>query len=235
MQTRALPWITFSCAAIAWLLHRVPAAATALEFQQTAVSRGELWRIATSHFVHFNDSHLRWDLIGLVILGAWAETISRRRWVVALGVAAVVIPVLVGWFEPQLTSYRGLSGLACVPFGLIVVALIRSARRHGDTVLRVTAWIATLGFLGKTAYEMMVGQTLFAEAGMDFVPVPLAHLTGFLIGIATALPRADAVTPSAQSPCRRGAGCNGRGRRRGRPPAWRFRWRPARAGACPGR
>lgn len=235
MQTRALPWITLSCAAIAWLLYRVPAAATALEFQQTAVSHGELWRIATSHFVHFNDSHLRWDLVGLLTLGAWAETISRRRWMVALGVATVVIPVLVGWLEPQLTSYRGLSGLACVPFGLIVVALIRSARRHDDTVLRVTAWIAALGFLGKTAYEMMVGRTLFAEAGTDFVPVPLAHLTGFLIGIVTALPGADAVIPSARSPDRRDAGCNGRGRRRGRLPAWRFRWPPRRAGESPGR
>lgn len=233
MKARSVPWITLACATLAWLLHHVPAAA--LEFDRLAVARGEWWRTVTSHFVHFNDSHLRWDLLGLLLLGTWAETLSRHRWSVALGVAAVTIPLLVGGFEPHLTCYRGLSGLACVPLGLIVVALVRSARRHGDAMLRMTAWLAALGFLGKTAFELSSGQAMFADAGTDFVPVPLAHLAGFLIGVVTALPAMKEPIPSVQSPGRPGAGCSRRGRPRGRLPAWRFRWPRGHGSGSPGR
>ena len=235
MKARPLPWITLTCAATAWLLHRLPSAATAMEFDRSAAAAGELWRVVTSHFVHFNDSHLHWDLIGLLALGSWAEMISRKRWAAALGLAAVAIPGLVAWREPHLATYRGLSGLACVPFGLIVVSLVRTARRHGDAVLRSVAWAAALGFLAKTAYEVTVGQTLFARAGGDFVPVPLAHLAGFLIGVATAWAAPAAVTPPARSPDRRDGDSSTRGRPRETPPASRSRWPRARAGACPGR
>lgn len=231
----ALPWLTLACAGAAWLIHRAPTLAPFLEFDRTAVARGEVWRIATAHFVHFNASHLHWDLAGLLLLGGWAETASRRRWALALGAATIVIPPLVAWLEPNLATYRGLSGLACVPLGLLVVALHRTARRHGDALLRATAWAAALGFLAKTGYEVVAGRTLFVDAGVDFVPVPLAHLAGFVIGVAAAWPAADAVTPPARSPGRRDAGCNTPGRPRETPPVSRSRWRRAHAGACPGR
>lgn len=235
MKTRSLPWITLSCAVAAWLFHRVPAMASALEFNRTAVAQGEPWRIATAHFVHFNDSHLHWDLVGLLVLGCWAETLSRRRWALALGIATIAIPLLVAWLEPHLATYRGLSGLACVPFGLLVISLVRTARRHGDGMLQAAAWAASLGFLAKTIYELTAGRTLFVDAGATFVPVPLAHLAGFVIGVATAMPATDTVTRPARSPGRQDGGCNTPGLPRETPPASRSHWPRAHAGASPGR
>lgn len=214
MKTRTLPWITLTCAATALLIHRLPGIASTCEFDRTALANGEFWRVVSSHFVHFNDSHLRWDLIGLLVLGTWAEMLARARWALSLALAALAIPAAVWWAQPHLDTYRGLSGLACVPFGLIVVHLLRSARRERDRALGAVASIAALGFLGKTAYEALFDATLFAQANGAFVPVPLAHLIGFLCGAGVPL-----LTPSARPRGRQGEDCSRLGRQRDRLPA----------------
>lgn len=219
MKARSLPWITLTCAATALLLHRLPGIASTCEFDRTALADGELWRVVTSHFVHFNDSHLIWDLLGLLILGCWAETLSRARWALSLALAVLAIPTAVWWVQPHLVTYRGLSGLACVPFGLIVVHLIRTSYRYRDSALSVTTVLAATGFLGKTAYEAVANATLFAQTGGEFVPVPLAHLIGFAIGVAVGWRTFGWLTPSARPRGRRGGGCSRFGRQRDRLPA----------------
>lgn len=224
------PWFTVFCAATAWGLHQVPATAPALEFDRAAMARGELWRALTAHFVHFNANHLYWDLLGLLLLGCWAELISRRAWLVAFLVSSAAISISVWALQPHLLTYRGLSGVACVPLGLIIVHLLRTARRERDPAGAGVAMAGSLLFLGKTLYETVSGRAIFVEAGDTFAAVPLAHLAGFLTGATV-----GAVTPSARSPDRPDAGCNTRGHLRETPPGWRFRWPRGRENACPGR
>ena len=178
-----VPWVTLSLAAVATLLFLVPGAAPALQFEHTAVAHGELWRGLTGHLVHFNADHLMWDVFALLLLGAWAEFVSRRGMVVTTVLAAVAISVMVFFLQPQLTTYRGLSGLDSAMIGLTIAELLRSARRERDPWTAAVAGISALLFLGKSLYECTSGGTLFAQASGDFVAVPAAHLVGFLCGL----------------------------------------------------
>jgi rhomboid family GlyGly-CTERM serine protease len=187
------PWLTLSLAAIAACLPLVSGAATALQFDRPTLAAGEWWRGLTAHLVHFNASHLTWDLLMLVILGAWAEQFSRRGLVLVLVVSAALISGAVWVFQPELATYRGLSGVDCALFGYVLAHALLRARQQRDRPMEVVTIAAGLLFVGKTFFEFASGQTVFAETHDAFVPVPLAHLIGFgaglLAGTAARIPR----------------------------------------------
>ncbi len=47
--------------------------------------------------------------------------------------------------------------------------------------------MASIAFFLKTMYEFFTLQTVFTRSVDTFTPVPLAHLTGFLVGVGVAL------------------------------------------------
>jgi rhomboid family GlyGly-CTERM serine protease len=152
-----------------------------LELDRAAVARGEVWRLLTGHWTHWTVDHLVWDSLGFVVLAVLCETrVSRGR--LLLGVAGSALAVSAGvWFLPEIehiARYRGLSGIDSALFVLLAVSLMRE---------RPLAGLALAAFLGKSAWEVATGSTLFVQTG-SFVPVPLAHLVGgawgLILGIA---------------------------------------------------
>ncbi|WP_145928854.1 rhombosortase [Termitidicoccus mucosus] len=180
---RRFPLVTLALAALALLAAALPPAFTdALQFDRDAIARGELWRFLTAHLTHFGVSHLRWDVFALLLLGTMAEGKSRRDWLAALAVSAPAITLLVWALQPHFTHYRGLSGLDCAAYGVIVGHLFRDglrARHHFTLALAVLAFAAALA---KCAYELATGTAFFVGATTAFAPVPLAHLAGVLTG-----------------------------------------------------
>ncbi len=164
------------CAA-ALLLHAIPATASHLEFART-LAAAQPWRILGCHLVHWNASHLFWDVLTLAVLGTWCERFARTRLVVAVTVSALSIPPAVALLVPALESYRGLSGIDAALCALLGVQLLRT-----PGAVRWCAGVALGGLLLKACYEYATGQTLFAAAGGSFVPVPLAHLVGGAAGL----------------------------------------------------
>lgn len=179
-----LAWIggaTPALCLIAVALHLIPDAGERLEFRAAEVAAGEVWRVLTCHFVHWNTSHLLWDLVAFAILGMRCERLGwRTTWQVA-GLAALAIPLAVALVQPDLRAYRGLSGLDSALFVLLALRLV--ADRGRAKMERALPSLALVGFGLKVAYEAHAGQTLFAEAGAAFVPVPLAHLVGALVAL----------------------------------------------------
>lgn len=174
--------VTLPLCVLALLLHAVPGAAEWLEFDRGAIASGQLWRLLTCHWVHWNLSHLAWDVAALAVLGWICE--RRGRWAawLTLSVAAKLIPPAVWLLQPGLTAYRGLSGLDAALFVLLAVVLLRE--RHG------AGWrgwgppvLALVTFAAKVTYELLTGATVFADGGGTFVPVPLAHAVGGLAGL----------------------------------------------------
>lgn len=182
---KRLPFVTLTLAAVAMALGLAPALADTFALDRSAFTNGEVWRLLTGHLTHFDNDHLVWDVVALLVLGGLAELDSRRAVVWTLAIAAAAIGVSVVVLQPQFDSYRGLSGLDSALFGLVIARLGLDGwrQRHGFSM--ALAGLAGGGFLAKTGWEFAVGDTLFA-VGATYAPVPLAHLVGLLAGIGVA-------------------------------------------------
>ncbi len=173
-----LPIVTLSIAASAFMAHLTPVLAGALEFNRAAIAQREGWRFITAHLTHFDLNHLVWDVAVFVLLGTLCEQSSRRRLAAGLILASVTITAAIWWWQPQFTSYRGLSGLDCALFGIFTGTLLQ--RR--DPIANLVGALGLLGVVAKCRAELSTGVTLFA-AGATYAPVPLSHLVGAAAGL----------------------------------------------------
>lgn len=142
----------------------------------------QLWRAVTGHFCHWSVDHLCWDLVVFATLGALVERCSRRVFIACVALAAVAITVGLAILCPHLDTYRGLSGLDCALLGGLVGQLLVKARaeRNGRAAL-IASLIVTV-FAVKLGIEIAGERTLFVDSASAFVPVPLAHAIGFVVG-----------------------------------------------------
>jgi rhomboid family GlyGly-CTERM serine protease len=165
-----------------------PQLSTALQWDREAIAAGEIWRVITGHFVHWDGEHLFWDAAMFAVLGCLLEIRYRRAFLACLGSAALAISAAIWIFQPELATYRGLSGLDTALFAMLAADLLLESRRGAERSLRAVALPALLliGLLAKIAYEFIAGTTIFVDAAASgFTPVPLAHLVGALAGLAT--------------------------------------------------
>lgn len=115
------------------------------------------------------------------LLSGVIERRSRIRLVVTIGAAALAVSAAVWWGQPHLTFYRGLSGIDSALFGCLAELLLCGRSRPG----LFTGAVALAGFGVKCWAEMRSGVPIFAEAG-SYETVPLAHLTGLIVGVTVA-------------------------------------------------
>lgn len=184
---KEFPLLTCLTAVVALAVATSSNAMELFQFERTALARGEVWRLWTGHLTHFGFEHLKWDVIAFLAFGSLVELRSRRAWWICLGLGALVISAGVGVFQPQFTTYRGLSGIDSALFAFVVADLMRDGWTTRDRPTLIIAVLALAGFLAKSGYELVTGLTVFVPPSTVFEPVPLAHLLGAAIGIGGAL------------------------------------------------
>lgn len=145
------------------------------------------WRLLTSQLAHWDGDHLLWDALTVLILGCWAEGRWPGRTRLGIVIALPLIPLAVVLVHPDM-AFRGLSGLACTLATVAAIGTWRDGRRDGDAIASAIALLLICLLLGKTAYETLTGDAVFAAAE-GWWPVPLAHAVGALAGwMACAVP-----------------------------------------------
>jgi len=160
-----------------------PSANHLVEYDRRLVCGGEAWRIATCHLTHWNLDHLLWDALALGVLGVMCERRSRSRWLVCLIASAVAIPLAVLVLQPEMATYRGLSGLDTGLFTLLAVGMLREKWRDRDWTWLTIICLFIAGFAGKIVFELATGGTVFVDStAANFTPAPLAHLVGLFVG-----------------------------------------------------
>lgn len=138
------------------------------------------WRLATGHLVHWSADHLAWDWVVFVGLGWMAERqVGRLRVAVTLGLAAVAISLGAPLLTPELTVYRGLSGLDAALFGLLAARCLSQP----ECAARLVGALALTGLAGKVVWEMATGTPVFLTGMEGVFVVPAAHLIGGLVGV----------------------------------------------------
>jgi rhomboid family GlyGly-CTERM serine protease len=151
---------------------------------------GEPWRLVTGHFTHWNAQHLLWDVVAFFALGLACERRNRAAFVATMALGAVLIPLAVWTFAPEISAYRGLSGLASAAFVLLLVQMRNR-------------WAMLFGLLlaAKIGFELATGATLFTSDLGGAVPVPVAHIAGavaaLVVGPAVGRPSTYTSAPCA--------------------------------------
>ena len=182
-KRRHLPWVSIVAAGLAVLVFTRPEWTEALLMRFDRSWWLEPWRLFTCHGVHWSKHHLLWDPATLLLLGWLAERRSRVRLVFTLFAAAVCILAVVA-ATTDLESYAGLSGLDIAVYGLLATRLVIERWKDAPIMLRVIIVAGVVSLAIKLLYETLTGELWFVSAtNAGFVPVPVAHLTGAIVGV----------------------------------------------------
>jgi len=180
------PYLTLLFGFLASAITLSPQMTSWLEFNRPAILHGEIWRTLTGHFTHWTASHLFWDIIVFLVLAGTIERFSRRHFLICFSAASLIISLLVFIVLPEMTLYRGLSGIDSAFLMLLLVLLYRRNAAGYKLLHKIPYLLLGLLFIGKTVFELTTAQAFFVESSDLFIPVPLAHLggafTGWIIG-----------------------------------------------------
>jgi rhomboid family GlyGly-CTERM serine protease len=147
---------------------------------------GAAWRIVTCHFTHFTYEQLAWDALVFLLLGLACARRDRGAFQATLLASIVIVPIAVLAFAPNVTTYRGLSGIDSALFALLLAMEWRRS-------LMVT--LCAAAFALKVLFEMKTGSTIFVSSAAAFTPVPIAHLAGAAVGWIVAITAASIRRP----------------------------------------
>lgn len=168
---------------VAAFIHVIPGAAELLQWTQADGHAATLW---TAHLAHWSTGHFLWDALMFAALGVFAQRRYGLNVCAAFLCAAPLITLGVARWSPELTSYRGLSGLDTLLFVFVCVRLLCDAKQMPG--LRIASVLLMTGLAGKTFYETATGGALFAQdLGPGVVAAPVAHLVGGALGLMIAL------------------------------------------------
>ncbi len=138
---------------------------------------GEPWRLVTSQLTHWDGEHLFWDVTTFAVLGAVCEILAPRRYLCCLLMSFTILPAVVYALVPDLTAFRGLSGVDCALFALVAGHCVNSR----DSELQLAGWLAAGVVTAKVCFELVTGRALFFDSS-SIAPVPLAHALGAALG-----------------------------------------------------
>ena len=186
-----LPWVAAGVLCVCLVVQGVEGFNAALQYDRAAVAAGERWRLFSSHLAHWSWDHLFWDAVVFAALGAWLERADRRRFVALLVASAAAISAGVWFWRPEMTTYRGLSGLDTALFTAVAGQLLAQRLHERAWGAAAAFGLLLFGFAAKTAYEAAGGPGFFVDAAeAGFTPAPLAHLIGAAVGSACVAPQA---------------------------------------------
>jgi rhomboid family GlyGly-CTERM serine protease len=175
-----LPWITLAVVSAASAIAVIPGAGQLLQYERAAFESGEYWRLLSGQFAHWSPRMAAADLLVVLIIGAWLESRSRRLAAWTFVAAGLLVGVTVHAWMPELSPYRGSSGIAS---GLFAAAALDILRSQALRWMRYLALISLLLFAAKTVWETATGATLFAgQLPLGVTVVPSVHLVGALAG-----------------------------------------------------
>lgn len=174
-----LPWVSFALAATSLLLFAVfGGKPEAFIYDRELIENGELWRLATGHFVHLDHQHLLTNVGALIALGFLYETSpyggARRLLLGCFVLSGTLISSALFLGDPKTQFYCGLSAILNTLYVVTMIAMWRETRSQ--------IWLVALGLLfAKTGCETLFG-SIFSNT-LEWPPHIGAHLTGILAGI----------------------------------------------------
>lgn len=148
----------------------------ALAYNRENLASGQLWPLATGHFVHLGWTHLLLNLSGLALV-FWlvGHAFSWRQWLYITGISIATIDAGFWFLYAELGWYVGLSGLL---HGLLAAGLLRGLLARDRESLILAAFV-----VAKLAWEQFGGPLPGSESTSGGTVIVDAHLYGALGGL----------------------------------------------------
>lgn len=178
--------LTLLITAITLVAAMIPSVTARLQLDMAATLDGQWWRVWTGHTTHYDGSHLFYDCLMFVVLSAWLERQYQRLHWIAVLLMMPIISVVIWATCPDITVYRGLSGLDTGLF--VALAGSEAIQAWGRSEWkRAGAWsVPLIGLIGKLIYESISGDTLFVDSS-GFRPLVQSHIAGAVCGLVYAV------------------------------------------------
>jgi len=150
-------------------------------YDRALIDGGDYWLLLSGNMVHLNWTHWMLNIAGLTIgiyfFGSYG---SVFHWLSVIFISAVFVGVGLYWFNPEVTTYVGLSG---VLHGLLIYGGVRETR-----VYPASGYMFLLILVGKLIWEIIYGVMPGSEDLIDGRVVTDSHLYGAIGGaLATVL------------------------------------------------
>lgn len=185
---RRIPCASLLLSAAAAVVFILPSLAAQLQYDRAAIAAGEVWRLVSGHWAHYSLDHFFWDVLAFGFLGLACERRSRARFLVCVSASAVAISLSIWLCLPEMSAYRGLSGVDSALIALLVVELWKEGVRSRRPQQLTFAAACLTGFVFKISFELITKNNLFVETlGSGTVGVPLAHIVGAVVGLLVGL------------------------------------------------
>lgn len=146
----------------------------------------EPWRAVSAAWLHWSPQHLIANLAGCAVIGLLgiAARLTARdaaAWLLAWPLTQFGLLI-----EPSLERFGGASGVLHAGVAVAAIGMMRMRASHGRE--RVIGLLIGIGLAVKVAAERpLSGPALRHWDGWNIAIAPLAHLTGLIAGVATAL------------------------------------------------
>jgi rhomboid family GlyGly-CTERM serine protease len=154
-----------------------------LQFDRNAIRNGEHWRLVTGHFTHWTFDQFFWDTVTFAFLASMCVFRSQKRFLAAVGISTLLISATVWICHPEILFYRGLSGIDSALFVLLAVSILKESLAERDWLYLALGCGLTAAFIGKTAFELVTGSTIFVDSEAVNT-LCLAHVVGAIVGVA---------------------------------------------------
>ena len=155
---------------------------TLLRFDRASILEGELWRLASGHFVHLGTMHFVLNALGLILVWLLVGMhFSAPQWLLVIGISLAGIDAGLWFLDPALNWYVGMSGLLHAMLAAGVVHGMRSVPRESI--------IIGLVLVVKIGFEQVVGPLPGSERTAGGAVVVNAHLYGVFAGAAAGIMR----------------------------------------------
>ena len=147
----------------------------AWRYDVALIDSGDYWLLLSGNIVHLNWTHWALNMAGLSIVAFFFSAYgSIFQWLLVFAVSAVFVGFGLYWFNPDVTTYVGLSGAL---YGLFIFGSLREIRFYPTS-----GYVLTVVVVGKLTWESFYGPLPGSEELTKGRVVTDAHLYGALGG-----------------------------------------------------
>ena len=174
-----VPKFTVCVVALCIISSKIDALAALFVYDTDAIFRGEIWRLITSHFVHFGGMHLIYNILAFGVTGWIIEYKGYGYFKFLCLLMALSISISLIVFKPDMMYFGGLSGVAC---GSIMYCSLLCLREPSPW--RTVSILTIIFLFTKISLEIYNNGSILPYGGpQSFVPMPISHIVGSIVAI----------------------------------------------------
>lgn len=174
-----LPIWTSLVVLLSIVTYAVPELYSFFIYDRVAILKGEVWRLWSSHLVHFNTIHLLYNILVFGVSGWIIESKGYSYFGLLCILMAFFIGIFLMLMEPAMSYYGGLSGLACGSIYYLALFGLRESKFWRRVSLLILLIVPI-----KIFFEIYRNESVLPYSDkLNFMTVPLGHILGILIAL----------------------------------------------------